>query len=196
MLLRYLWMTWIKASAWDFQQCGILTCVYSDEPVRTPFKLRNSKWCSASSLTIRILQRLAKALIRLRVCAGWSEALLVANTTLLEISCTGSFYVNKDMFLLFCNSVLIWFFYIPVNNVLVMSGQVFLGWTSNKHWLMCHAQGHNAATPVRLEPTTLCLELSTTTEPLRSPLCNSVRSSILINELRHEISNNLTFWQV
>ena len=29
--------------------------------------------------------RLAKALIRLRVCAGWSETLLVAHTTLLEI---------------------------------------------------------------------------------------------------------------
>ena len=27
----------------DFQQCGILTSVYSDEPVQTPFKLRNSK---------------------------------------------------------------------------------------------------------------------------------------------------------
>ena len=40
------------ASAWDFQQCGILTCVDSDEPVQSPFKLRNSKWCSVSSLTI------------------------------------------------------------------------------------------------------------------------------------------------
>ena len=38
----------------------------------------------------RILKGLAKALIRLRICAGWSEALLVAHTTLLEISCTGS----------------------------------------------------------------------------------------------------------
>ena len=38
----------------------------------------------------RILKRLAKALIRLRVSSGWSEALLVANTTLLEISCTDS----------------------------------------------------------------------------------------------------------
>ena len=29
-------------------------------------------------------------LIRLRVCAGWLELLLVAHTTLLEISCRGS----------------------------------------------------------------------------------------------------------
>ena len=36
----------------------------------------------------------AKALISLRVCAGWYEPLLVAHTTLLEISCTGS--INKQ----------------------------------------------------------------------------------------------------
>ena len=43
--------------------------------------------------------RLAKALIRLRVCAGWSEPLLVAHTTLLEISCRGSFGVFHSAFL-------------------------------------------------------------------------------------------------
>ena len=40
--------------------------------------------------THNIVKRLAKALISLRVCAGWSEPLLVAHTTLLEISCCGS----------------------------------------------------------------------------------------------------------
>ena len=39
-----------------------------------------------------IFKQQAKALIRLRVCAGWSEALLVPHTWLLEISCTGSFH--------------------------------------------------------------------------------------------------------
>ena len=42
----------IWGSACDFQQCGILTCVDSDDPLQPPFKLRNSKWCSVSSLTI------------------------------------------------------------------------------------------------------------------------------------------------
>ena len=42
----------IWASACDFQQCGILTSVDSDEPVQPPFKLRNSKWHSVGSLTI------------------------------------------------------------------------------------------------------------------------------------------------
>ena len=37
------------ALACDFQQCGILTIVDSDEPLQPPFKLRNSKWCSVSS---------------------------------------------------------------------------------------------------------------------------------------------------
>ena len=44
----------IRATTCDFQQCGILTCVDSDEPVQPPFKLRNSKCCSVSSLTLNI----------------------------------------------------------------------------------------------------------------------------------------------
>ena len=39
------------ANAWDFHQCGILTCVDSDDPLQPPFKPWNSKWCSVSSLT-------------------------------------------------------------------------------------------------------------------------------------------------
>ena len=75
----------------DFQQCGVLTSVDSDEPVQPPVKFKNSKWCSVSSFTVKkICKRLAKALIRLRVYADWSEPLLVAHTTLLEISCRGS----------------------------------------------------------------------------------------------------------
>ena len=35
----------------DFQQCGILTSVNSDGSVQPPFNLRNSNWCSVSSLT-------------------------------------------------------------------------------------------------------------------------------------------------
>ena len=42
----------IWAATCDFQQCGILTSVDSDEPVQPPFKPRNSKWCSISSLTV------------------------------------------------------------------------------------------------------------------------------------------------
>ena len=36
----------------DFQQCGILTSVDSDEHVQPPFKCRNCKWCSVSSITV------------------------------------------------------------------------------------------------------------------------------------------------
>ena len=38
--------------ACDFQQCGILTSVDSDKPVHPPIKLRTSKRCSVSSLTV------------------------------------------------------------------------------------------------------------------------------------------------
>ena len=38
--------------------------------------------------------RLAKVWIRLCIWAGWSELLLVAHTTWLEISCRGSYYIN------------------------------------------------------------------------------------------------------
>ena len=36
----------------DFQQCDILTSIDLDQPVQPPFKLRNSKWRSFSSLTV------------------------------------------------------------------------------------------------------------------------------------------------
>ena len=59
--------------------------------------------------------------------------------------------------------------YVPVNNLSVTSERVFLGWTSTKQGLMCLAQGHNAVTPVRLEPTALRSSVkNSTTEPLRS----------------------------
>ena len=50
-----------------------------DEPVQPP------KWCSVNSITHR-----------LRVCAGWSESLLVAQITLLEISCCCLFQRRDD----------------------------------------------------------------------------------------------------
>ena len=51
-------------------------------------------------ILLSVFKRLAKALISLRVCAGWSESLLVAHTTLLEISCHGS-NVDSSLELLF-----------------------------------------------------------------------------------------------
>ena len=42
-------------------------------------------------ISLRVFKWLATALISLHECAGWSEALLVTHTTLLEISRLGSF---------------------------------------------------------------------------------------------------------
>ena len=69
----------IWAVACDFQQCGVLTSVDSDKPVQPHFKLRNSKWCSVSSLTLieyasdkqRLWSDRAYALADLRLC--WSH---------------------------------------------------------------------------------------------------------------------------
>ena len=59
--------------------------------------------------------------------------------------------------------------YIPVNNLPVMLGRVFLGRTSTKLGLMCLAQGHNAVRLVRLKPTALRSGVKHfTTDPLGS----------------------------
>ena len=62
---------------WHFDKCRL----------RRAFACRNLKWCSVSCLiSHRTFKRLANALISLYICTGWSEPLLVAHTTLLEIS--------------------------------------------------------------------------------------------------------------
>ena len=59
--------------------------------------------------------------------------------------------------------------YVPVNNFSVMPGRVFLGWTSNKQGIKCLAQGHNAGTPLRLQPATPWSRVkNSTTDPLCS----------------------------
>ena len=64
---------------------------------------------------------------------------------------------------------LIWFSTSQSTIFSVMSGRVFLGWTSTKQGLMCLAQGHNTLTPVRLEPAILQSPVKhSTTKPLGS----------------------------
>ena len=76
----------------------------------------------------RIFKRLAKALISLRVCAGWSEPLLVAHTTLLEISCHGSnnYHFHKHAFHLLYTYE---FFHLIWNNKLWMIHCILWGVT-------------------------------------------------------------------
>ena len=61
----------IWAATCDFQQCGILTGVDSDKPVQPPFKLRNSKWCLVSSLTVI---EYSSDLLRLRSDCAYAQA--------------------------------------------------------------------------------------------------------------------------
>ena len=63
----------------DFKQCDILTSIDSDEHVQPPFRLKNLKWCSVSSLILigyssdkqRLWSDCAYAQADLRLC--WSH---------------------------------------------------------------------------------------------------------------------------
>ena len=89
--------------------------------------------------------------------------------------CVPNFNIIANLYSLSgCLSLTLFFFdfilYVPVNNLSFMSGRVFLGW-----W-MCLAQGHNAVTLGRLEPTALRSRVKhSTTEPLCFPESYSVR---------------------
>ena len=61
----------------------------------------------------------------------------------------------------------IFFFSLQINLFFVMSGQVFLGWTSTKLRIMCFAQGHNTV-PQTATPKSRIKQSNT--EPLRSSL--------------------------
>ena len=75
---------------------GVLTSVDSDEHVQPIFNPRNSKWCSVSSLTLVKYSSDYQRLWSDCAYAGWSEALLVAHTTLLEVPCLGSKIFNTQ----------------------------------------------------------------------------------------------------
>ena len=79
-----------------------MTSVDSDEPVKPSFKLRTPNDVQSVAQQSSNIQATSKALIRLCVSAGWSGPLLVAHTTLLEISCHGSiiFLSLKIVFIL------------------------------------------------------------------------------------------------
>ena len=62
----------------DFQQCGILTSVDSEVPVSLLLSLETPNVVQSEAYH-RVFKRLAKALLRLSVCTGWSEPLLVAH---------------------------------------------------------------------------------------------------------------------
>ena len=102
----------IWATTWDFQQCGILKWIDSDEPVQPPFKLRDSKFCSVSSLPVK---EYSSDLLGLwsdypYAQADLHEPLLVAHTTLLEISCHGSFHLTLNSLFACWVIVISWFF--------------------------------------------------------------------------------------
>ena len=63
-----------------------------------------------------------------------------------------TYFLCIDQFKRFDLGVFCLFDFRPIQHILVMSGQVFLDWTSTNQWLKCLAQGHIVVPSVRLEP--------------------------------------------
>ena len=100
-----------RATTCDFQQCGILTSVNSDEPVQPPFKLRNSKFCSVSSLTLMESLWLDCVYAQAGLGLCWSHkpycpkshvtAQIMCKETLLVVKwCQTNYYVKLSIFLI------------------------------------------------------------------------------------------------
>ena len=106
----------------------------------------------------QILRQSAKAQPSMRIRAVSPEPYLLAHSNHIRWKFTST------------TSAAGWFDSLrPINNLSVIKGPVFLGWTSTKLGLMCLAQGHNAVTPVRLDPVAPQSRVKhSTTEPLRS----------------------------
>ena len=142
-------------------------------------------------------------------CSAWWYVLWTFNlsikTLLVFASMVKLFYpfltwTLQSTLLLF---LFVWFDSLsPINNLSVIKGQVFLGWTSTKLRLLCLAQGHNAVKPVRLKTAAPWSRVKhSTTEPLRSnpaAFCNQSHPlwGHIEYEPVHEISNNVAFWHV
>ena len=86
----------------------------------------------------------------------------------------------------------------PINNISVIKGRVFLGWTSPKLGLMCLAQGHTIVTLVRLESAAPQSRVKhSTTEPLRSPVWGKKELTVLLDlrdNFAKELKNNYYSW--
>ena len=87
---------YIKTISRENLSCGFLTELDSNQIGQIQTLAKNEILDEASLDIILSKKQTVKALIRLRVCAGWSEPLLVAHTctTLLEISCRVSIYFD------------------------------------------------------------------------------------------------------
>ena len=82
-------------------QCGILARIGSDEVCGLLLSLE-----TPNAYQSIVFKQLAKALTRLRKCADWSKPLVLAHTTLLEISYLGLFIGAKNALRLYIRTKL------------------------------------------------------------------------------------------
>ena len=138
--------------------------------IQSKTKTNNLSWCPVmTQVSLDIRPRLMTVFT---VCSIWvtQDQTSPCALTALHSFCVGFWFDSLR----------------PINNLSVMLGQVFLGWTSTtKLGYMCLAQGHNAVTPVRLEPAALCLESSTLPLSHCAPVLRWVQANCW---LRHTLS--------
>ena len=123
---------------------GLPRIVSGTNPASSPWMcdlgIRNSKWCLVNSLTIIEYSSDRQML--------WSDcAYAQAGLSLCWSHIPNCWKSHTTAHLLFD-----YILNVPVNNFSVISGRVFLAWTSTNHGLLCLAQGHKAVMPVRLKP--------------------------------------------
>ena len=151
-----------KVCQYPFQKCQFLWLPIQEQPCQSPpFHFHKLPWIfvySAMNLTYRGLLNIWLLIMTNVLCC-----VLFAGP-LKHLCCKSrSDYSSRNIIpknviigavtVQFDNHSLIWFDSLhPINNLSVMWGQVFLGWTSTKLGLFCLAQGHNPVTLVRLEP--------------------------------------------
>ena len=155
------------------------------------------RWTVLHSFPILMLLTCSITVVIMYFQSGWKTVWILIRWLLqkpadLDLQCFQKKKINPGwagqgiMFVCLFDLIL----YVPVYNLSVTSGRVFLGWTSTKLGLMCLAQGHNAVTPVRLKPAALRSRVkNSTTEPLRSLRDNVInRKDIFFHR------SSLTVW--
>ena len=81
----------------------------------------------------------------------------------------------------------------PINNLSVIKGWAFLGWTSTKLGLMCLAHGHKAVTPMRLKP---AAPRSWVKHSTIEPMCYFIHGDVVWSKLLTDTRHQMDGWRL
>ena len=138
---------------------------------------------------IKLTAKYSKTCLKQPLKKRQNKCLKTGGSSLVQVEsiaeCSTYFWIASSLFDLI--------FYVPVNKFSVMLVQVFLGWTSTKQGLLCLAQGHNALTPVRLQPATPRSRYKHSTTKLSLPTikCHENISSNVVDTILWNIEGRM-----